>query len=351
MPTAHPQPATSVQPTHRTVWTLSLSLALLFLLTAAALCTGSVSLPLAEVIDALSGHAAPDSTTRFIVIESRLPQLCNALLTGSALALCGLVMQTLFSNPLADPSLLGVNSGASLGAAVALLACGGTWAVGTTTVGGTLLTIGAAFIGAMGVIGLLLLASTWLRSTLSLLVTGVMISFGLSAIISLLSFYATADGVRSYVVWGLGDFSGITLQGLPLYALLIAAPALGILSLARQLNALLLGPDYAANLGIRVQRVRTWLLLLTGLLTATVTALCGPISFIGLAVPHMARLLLRSADHRRLLPLTAVIGADIALLTLILSHLPGERGTIPLAAITPLMGVPMVLYIMLRRRG
>lgn len=351
MPTAHPQPATSVQPTHRTVWTLSLSLALLFLLTAAALCTGSVSLPLAEVIDALSGHAALDSTTRFIVIESRLPQLCNALLTGSALALCGLVMQTLFSNPLADPSLLGVNSGASLGAAVALLACGGTWAVGTTTVGGTLLTIGAAFIGAMGVIGLLLLASTWLRSTLSLLVTGVMISFGLSAVISLLSFYATADGVRSYVVWGLGDFSGITLQGLPLYALLIAAPALGILSLARQLNALLLGPDYAANLGIRVQRVRTWLLLLTGLLTATVTALCGPISFIGLAVPHMARLLLRSADHRRLLPLTAVIGADIALLTLILSHLPGERGTIPLAAITPLMGVPMVLYIMLRRRG
>lgn len=347
----HSQPATPPTSASRTVWTLVWSVALLFLLAALALCTGSVSLPLTEVADALSGHASPDSTAHFIVIESRLPQLCNALLTGSALALCGLVMQTLFSNPLADPSLLGVNSGASLGAAVALLACGGTWAMGTTTVGGTLLTIGAAFIGAMGVIGLLLLASTWLRSTLALLVTGVMISFGLSAVISLLSFYATADGVRSYVVWGLGDFSGITLQGIPLYALFILIPALGILSLSRPLNALLLGPDYAANLGIRVQRVRTWLLLLTGLLTATVTAICGPISFIGLAVPHMARLLLRSTNHRRLLPLTALLGADLALLTLILSHLPGERGTIPLAAITPIMGVPMVLYIMLRHRG
>lgn len=328
-----------------------MSVVLLLLLTTLALCTGSVSIPLSEVINVLTNETNADSTARFIVVESRLPQLCNAILTGSALALCGLVMQTLFSNPLADPSLLGVNSGASLGAAIALLTCGGSWAVGTTTVSGTLLTIGAAFLGAMGVISLLLLASTWLRSTLSLLVTGVMISFGLSAVISLLSFYATADGVRSYVVWGLGDFSGITLAGIPLYALLVIVPAIGILSLSRPLNALLLGTDYAANLGIRVQRVRTWLLLLTGWLTATVTAICGPISFIGLAVPHMARLLLRSANHRKLLPLTAIIGADLALLTLILSHIPGERGTIPLAAITPIMGVPMVIYIMLHRRG
>ena len=323
--------------------------ALLLLLVLLPLCllTGSVSLSPAEVWHALWGSG--DDTVSFIVLESRVPQMCTAVLAGLSLAGCGLVMQTLFANPLADPSLLGVNSGASLGAAVALLALGGSWGIGGATLGGTLLTVGAAFAGALAVIGLLVAASRLLRGNLALLVAGVMLSFAISALISLLSFYATADGVRSFVVWGMGDFSALTLERLPLYAALLLLPLLGVLLMARPLDALLLGADYAANLGVRVQRVRTRLLLLTGLLTAAVTALCGPISFIGLAVPHMARLLLRTAAHRRLLPLTLVLGADVAMLALVLSHLPGERGTIPLSAITPLMGVPVVAYILLRR--
>ena len=176
-----------------------------------------------------------------------------------------------------------------------------------------------------------------------------MLSFLLSAVISLLSFYATAEGVRSFLLWGMGDFSGVPLDRLPLFALLTLPPLAALFLLARPLNALLLGTDYAANLGIGVKRVRTWLLLLAGLLTASVTALCGPIAFIGLAVPHAARLLLRTADHRRLLPATVLLGADVALLALILTHLPGERGVLPLAALTPLIGVPVVLYILLRR--
>lgn len=175
--------------------------------------------------------------------------------------------------------------------------------------------------------------------------------FGISAVISLLNFYATADGVRSYVVWGMGDFSGLTMQRIPLLAALVAVPSLMLLAAARPLNALLLGADYATNLGIRVKRVRTILLLLTGLLTAAVTALCGPISFIGLAVPHIVRLLMHTADHRRLLPATLVMGANVALLSLLLTHLPGERGTLPLSAITPFIGVPVVVYILLRRRS
>lgn len=325
------------------------SLLLFLLLLPACLLVGSVHLAPIEVWQALTGSAPDGSAARFIVVDSRLPQMLTAVLSGMALAVCGLVMQTLFSNPLADPSLLGVNSGASLGAAVALLALGGSWGIGGATLGGTLLTVGAAFAGALAVIGLLVAASRLLRGNLALLVAGVMLSFAISALISLLSFYATADGVRSFVVWGMGDFSALTLERLPLYAALLLLPLLGVLLMARPLDALLLGADYAANLGVRVQRVRTRLLLLTGLLTAAVTALCGPISFIGLAVPHMARLLLRTATHRRLLPLTLVLGADVAMLALVLSHLPGERGTIPLSAITPLMGVPVVAYILLRR--
>lgn len=325
------------------------SLLLFLLLLPACLLVGSVHLAPIEVWQALTGSAPDGSTARFIVVDSRLPQMLTAVLSGMALAVCGLVMQTLFSNPLADPSLLGVNSGASLGAAVALLALGGSWGIGGATLGGTLFTVGAAFAGALAVIGLLVAASRLLRGNLALLVAGVMLSFAISALISLLSFYATADGVRSFVVWGMGDFSALTLERMPLYAALLLLPLLGVLLMARPLDALLLGADYAANLGVRVQRVRTRLLLLTGLLTAAVTALCGPISFIGLAVPHMARLLLRTATHRRLLPLTLVLGADVAMLALVLSHLPGERGTIPLSAITPLMGVPVVAYILLRR--
>lgn len=327
---------------------MKLSILLLPLLCIAALMVGSVPIAPSEVWQALWGNA--DATTQFIVIESRLPQMLTALFVGASLAVCGLVMQTLFANPLADPSLLGVNSGASLGAAIALLAFGGSFALGNSALSGVLLTVGAAFVGACATLALIGVCSKFLRSNLALLVAGVMLSFVISAIISLLSFYATADGVRSFIVWGLGDFSGVPLSRTLLMAVLTLVPICAIMLCSRRLNALLLGEDYATNLGVNVRQTRTCLLLLTGFLTAVVTALCGPISFIGLAVPHIARLLLRTADHRRLLPASIVMGADIALLSLVLTHLPGERGTLPLAAITPLLGAPIVLYILTKRR-
>lgn len=327
---------------------MRISLLLLPILCLFALLVGSVHLSPTEVWTGLVGNA--DDTVHFIVMESRLPQMCTALLAGVALGLCGLVMQTLFANPLADPSLLGVNSGASLGAAIALLAFGGSFALGGATLSGVLLTIGAAFAGACAVIALIALCSRWLTSNLSLLVAGVMLSFVISSVISLLSFYATADGVRSFVVWGLGDFSGVSSDRVWLMALWVLVPAAAVFLSATSLNALLLGTDYATNLGVNVKRVRTWLLILTGLLTAVVTALCGPIAFIGLAVPHVARMLLRTADHRKLIPAVLVLGADVALLSLIISHLPGERGTLPIAAITPLLGAPIVLYILIRHK-
>lgn len=327
---------------------MKISLLLLPVLCLLSLLVGSVHISPAEVWAALMGNS--NETVRYIVTESRLPQMCTALLAGAALGVSGLVMQTLFSNPLADPSLLGVNSGASLGAAIALLAFGGSFALGGAALSGVLFTVGAAFVGACVVIALIALCSRWLTSNLSLLVAGVMLSFIISSVISLLSFYATSEGVRSFVVWGLGDFSGVSSSRLWLMSILVIVPVWGVRLCATSMNALLLGADYATNLGVNVKRVRTLLLILTGLLTAVVTALCGPISFIGLAVPHVSRMLLRTADHRKLLPAVFVMGADVALLSLILSHLPGEAGTLPIAAITPLLGAPVVLYILVKRR-
>lgn len=326
---------------------MKLTIPLLALLCVLALLTGSVPLSLADVVQVFMGEG--DEMARFVVLESRLPQLVTALLAGAALSVSGLVMQTLFANPLAEPALLGVNGGASLGAALALLLLGGSWTMGDTALAGVALTIVAAFVGACGVIALLTMCSHYLRGNLALLVVGVMLNFVLSAVISLLCFYASADGVRGFIVWGMGDFASVPLQRLPLMAVLVLLPTMLVLVCSRSLNALLLGTDYAANLGISVQRVRTWLLVLTGLLTATTTALCGPISFIGLAVPHLARMVCRTANHGQLVPHTLVLGAGVAVLSLILSHLPGERGVLPLAAITPFMGVPVVIYILLRR--
>lgn len=321
---------------------------LLLLLALVSLCVGSINISISESIDALCGNGSDEM--HFIMIELRFPQMITAILAGSALAVSGLLMQTLFENPLADPSLLGINSGASLGVAIALLVLGGSWTMGDNTLSGIVLTIVAAFVGASIVNLLLVVCSRLLHGNLALLIAGVMVSFVISAIISLLSFYASADGVRSFVVWGLGDFSEVSLQRLPLMIVLTMLPMLMLLWLATPLNAMLLGMDYATNLGINVRRVRTLSLLITGGLTATVTALCGPISFIGLAVPHIARMFFSTSNHRQLLPACVLIGANVALLSLIISHSPGERGILPLAAITPLMGVPIVFYILFKSK-
>lgn len=260
--------------------------------------------------------------------------------------MAGLVMQTVFSNPLADPSLLGVNAGASLGVAVAILFCGGALTAGTLTVSGYLLILLFAFIGATLVIVMLTLCSALMRSRLHLLVTGVMFSFVLSSLISILNFFAGAEGIRSYVVWGMGTFSAVGTDRLPLFSITILCGIIALFLLLKPLNALLLGEAYAANLGIRVTLSRTLLLGVVGLLTAIVTAFCGPISFIGLAVPHAVRWLHRSSDHRKLMPSCFLGGAIVALLCNLLAHVTTSAGILPINTLTPLIGVPIVLLLL-----
>lgn len=192
--------------------------------------------------------------------------------------------------------------------------------------------------------------STLVRSNVMLLIIGIMVGYLASSMISLLNFFATSDGVYSYMLWGMGDFSGVSLRQMPLFALLIGAGLFVALLLMKPLNALLLGERYAENLGVRVQRVRILLLICTGVLTAVSTAFCGPIAFIGLSVPHLARLMTGSADHRLLLPAVMLTGSCVALLCNLISLLPGASGVIPLNAITPLVGAPVVIYVIVNQK-
>lgn len=308
---------------------------------------GSVSIPWQEVLSLLAGQEAAKASWSFILWESRLPQALTAMLTGASLAVCGLLLQTAFRNPLAGPSILGINSGASLGVALVMLAFGGSLAAGGVNLSGFLSVLAGAFVGAMAIMALILFFSTLIRSNVMLLITGIMIGYIASSVIALLNFFATAEGVQSYLIWGMGNFGGVSMQQMPAFASVTLLGLLGALLLIKPLNALLLGDRYAENLGINIRAVRNWLLVITGLLTAVTTAFCGPVSFIGLAVPHMARMLLGTSNHHSLMPVTILCGAVVALLCNLLCVLPGESGIIPLNAVTPVIGAPVIIYVII----
>ncbi|MCD8167489.1 MAG: iron ABC transporter permease [Bacteroides sp.] len=320
---------------------------LLFILN---LLVGSVKIPTDAIWDIVRGIEIEKTSWKFIVLESRLPQAITALLCGAALATSGLLLQTAFNNPLAGPSILGISTGASLGVAFVMLFLGGSFTLGTVALSGFISVVTGAFIGAMVVMGIILFFSTFVRSSIMLLIIGIMIGYLASSAISLLNFFSTSEGVHSYVIWGLGNFSGVTMGQLPFFVPAIAAGLIIALMLIKPLNALLLGNRYAENLGVNIKRVRNLLLIATGILTAVTTAFCGPISFIGLAVPHIARLMLGSSNHTTLMPVTMLWGAVIALVCNLVCILPGESGIIPLNAVTPVLGAPVIIYVIINQR-
>lgn len=323
---------------------------LIVLLFIVNLLVGSVSIPAGEVFRILSGGEAGKASWSFILWESRLPQALTALLCGGVLAVCGLMLQTAFKNPLAGPSILGINTGASLGVACVMLLFGGSISAGTFSLSGFFSVLAGAFVGAMTIMALILFLSTLIRSNVMLLIAGIMIGYIASSVISLLNFFATAEGVQSYMIWGMGNFGGVSLQQMPAFASVTVLGLIGSLLLIKPLNALLLGDRYAENLGINIRSVRNWLLIVTGVLTAITTAFCGPVSFIGLAVPHVARLILGTSNHNSLLPVTILCGSAVALICNLLCVLPGEAGVIPLNAVTPVIGAPVVIYVIVSQR-
>lgn len=318
---------------------LGAGLILLFL---ANLMYGSVRIPAFDVVSILLGGSPGHQAWSHIVLESRLPQAVTALLGGAALAVSGLMLQTLFKNPLAGPSILGISDGANLGVAIVML---------YFSAGSYITTIFAAFVGAAVVLAVIILFSKKVHNNVMLLIIGIMMGYLASSVISILNLRATADKVHQYVLWGMGDFTGVSIEKLPYFALFTIAGLLAAVALIKPLNALLLGEGYAANLGVRVKRVRIAILLVTGILTATVTAFCGPISFIGLAVPHMARLILGSSNHKQLLPVTLLAGAAIAMLCNLLTIVPGNGQMLPLGAITSIIGAPVIIYVIMNRKN
>lgn len=326
---------------------LSLIIVMLFALN---IFVGSVSIPAADILRILTGEDIKPSW-QYIILESRLPQAITATLAGGALAVSGLMLQTAFRNPLAGPSVFGINSGAGLGVALVMLLLGGSISAGSVSVSGFVAVLLAAFVGAMTVMAVIFFFSTLVRNNVMLLIIGIMIGYISNSAISLLNFFATDEGVKSYMVWGMGSFGGVSMKMMPVFSIVTLVGLLGSILLIKPLNALMLGDRYAENLGINIQHTRNWLLIITGLLTAIITAFCGPVAFIGLAVPHMVRLLLHTDNHRSLLPATILMGSIVALVCSLLCVMPGESGVIPLNAVTPLIGAPVIIYVIAKGRN
>ena len=311
---------------------------------------GSVDVPFKYVMGIIVGNKTENELWNYIVIENRLPQALTALCCGGALSASGLMLQTAFRNPLAGPGIFGINSGAALAVAIVMLFLGGSVSIETVNLSGFTAILFASFAGAMAVTFIILAFSTRVRNNVSLLIIGIMIGYLASSVISLLNFFATDQGVKSYLIWGLGSFGGVSLGNIPFFCTMVLGGLVCSLVLVKPLNALTLGEQYAQSLGVNVARTRFLLLAITGLLTAVTTAFCGPIAFIGLAVPHLARLLTGTEDHRTLLPATILLGCAVALLCSLLCYLPPNGSIIPINAITPLIGAPVIVYIMMKRR-
>ena len=327
-------------------------LALLALAFVTSLSLGSVSIPLREVVRILSGAPALKESWRIIILDYRLTKAITAVLVGGALSLAGLQMQTMFRNPLADPFILGINSGASLGVALVVLSVGtaGTALLaGLGTLGDLSLAL-AASLGAGVVLALILLVGQRVKNPTTLLIMGLMFGYATSALTSLLIYFSRPERIQAYTIWSYGSFSGVTWNQLRVMAPVIVLGILVAVFLTKPLNALLLGEDYARSMGLNVKQARFFILLSASLLSGTVTAFCGPIGFIGVAVPHVCRNLLHTSDHKVLIPAVVLVGAIAALVADALAQLPGSQYVLPINVVTSLFGAPFVVWVLIRQR-
>ena len=333
----------------RNVCIILLLVAGIIVLFATSLIVGSVRIPLADVCDILFDKFEGKESWKYIIMENRLPQALTAMLCGASLAVCGLMLQTAFRNPLAGPDVFGISSGAGLGVAIVMLFLGGSVSTTLFTVSGFLAILTSAFIGAIVVTMIILFLSTMVKNSVLLLIVGLMVGYVSSSAVALLNFFASEEGVKSYMVWGMGNFGGVSMDHMLLFALLCLVGIIASIFLIKPLNIMLLGTQYAESLGINIRHIRNLLLVTVGLLTAVTTAFCGPVSFLGLAIPHMTRLLLHTENHQILLPCTILCGAVIALLCNLICYLLGDGGIIPLNAVTPLLGAPIIIYVIVKR--
>jgi iron complex transport system permease protein len=339
---------------HRYKWIMgfALLLGLIVVLFMLNIGFGSVAIPFDDIVKVLLGEEASRSAYNSIILKSRLPQTITAVLAGAGLAVGGLQMQTLFRNPLAGPSILGISSGAGLGVALVLLFAGNILGVSISGYGllGHMTVVGAAFVGAFFILLLIVFFARALRDNTILLIVGIMVGYAASAIIGVMKFYSPKEDVHAYVIWGLGSFSNVTWEHLMILIPVVVIGLIFSLLLIKPLNVLILGENYAENLGVNIKSTRLFILLCTGLLTAAITAFCGPIAFLGLAVPHLTKGLFRTSNQKVLLPAVILAGSVLALFCNIIARLPGFEGALPINVVTGLIGAPIVISVIIKRR-
>ena len=313
---------------------------------------GTIAIPVRDAFGILLGEEHQSLVWQNIILKSRLPQALTAMVAGAGLAISGLQMQTVFHNPLAGPSVLGISNGASLGVAFVVLATGSLGGVALRSLGavGNAAISLAAIIGSLSVMALIVWVSQRVSGNATLLIIGVMIGYVATAIIGVLKYFSNEEDIRAYVVWGLGSFSRVSgnQMGLFVIMMLILIP-LSMLTI-KTLNILLLGEQYARNLGLNIKRARLTVIGCSGVLVAIVTAYCGPIMFLGLAVPHLCRAIWRTSDHRILMPATMLTGIALALACNLIARMPGFEGALPINSVTALIGAPVVAMVLFRRR-
>ena len=327
-------------------------LASILLLLFLNLVLGSVAIPWKSVWNIFWNLQEEPVTWQNIVWRSRLPQALTALAAGAGLAVSGLQMQTVFRNPLAGPSVLGISSGASLGVAFVILLSGQLSGIALSRLGfmGEVAMNVAAIIGAMAVMALIVYVSQKVKGNVTLLIIGVMIGYVANAVIGVLKFFSVEEDIRAYVIWGLGSFSRVSGNQMMLFVGIMAVIIPLSFLLIKTLNLLLLGDGYARNLGLNIKRARLLVITSAGILTAIVTAYCGPIAFLGLAVPHLCRAIFQTSDHRILMPGTVLTGAALALLCNLIARMPGFEGALPVNSVTALIGAPIVASVLFRKR-
>ena len=329
---------------------LALSIGVLFLLN---LFLGSVDIPFRSIWNILWGMDEGESVIwQNIIWKSRVPQALTAMVAGAGLAVSGLQMQTVFRNPLAGPSVLGISSGASLGVAFVVLLSGSIGGIALSRLGfmGEIALTLAAIIGALSIMALIVYVSQKVHGNVTLLIIGVMIGYVANAVIGVLKFFSVEEDIRAYVIWGLGSFARVSGNQIMVFVCIMAVLLPLSFLLIKTLNLLLLGDAYARNLGLNIKRARLQVIACSGVLVAIVTAYCGPITFLGLAVPHLCRGIFRSSDHRILMPASLLAGAALALLCNLIARMPGFEGALPVNSVTALVGAPVVVSVLFKKR-
>ena len=312
---------------------------------------GSVTIQFSDLFNVFFGEES-NQTIKTIVLDYRLPQAVTAIFAGAALSVAGLLMQTLFRNPLADPSMLGISSGAGLGVAITILLTGviGNSALSTMGIWSNLGVSLAAFIGATLVLMLILGFSSRVRNMTTLIIIGLMVSYLAGSLTDIMKFFSMKEDIHAFVIWGMGSFSAVGSSKLMFFSISIIIGLFASLFMTKNLNITLLGDLYAENLGLNVKRNSLLIVLVSGYLTAIVTAFCGPIAFLGLAIPHLTRFIFRTSDHKVLVPATMLIGTVISLLCNLVARMPGFEGNLPINAVTAFIGAPVVIWVILRKR-